>query len=361
MTNVLVVITTGFNPYGGLTTVMMNYWRAMDKVGLHFDFASTNDPEQELLDEIHAAGCSYIKLPPRKNVFSYYRNLKKISKNYEVVHVHGNSATSYIELFALRKVPKRIVHNHNSVTEHPVINALLKPLFLNSYTCAIACSRLAGDWLFGKNHFKVLKNAIDLERFKLDLNIRRSCREKFGLADDEIVIGNVGKIIKQKNHAFLIDVFFEYHKIQPKSKLLLIGAGNLETSIRNKILKLNLQDCVIMAGLRTDIPNMLNVMDAFLFPSLWEGLPLSVLEAQASGLPVFMSDVVSHEVAVSSCCFVKSLNEPAECWANFIDFKMSSVGNRDELMRQNFDLLTKAGFNISQEAESLRDLYFKES
>ena len=130
MKKVLVVFTTGFNPYGGLTSVMMNYWRAMDKTGLQFDFACTNDPKIELLNEIESAGCHYIKLPPRKKVFSYSNALRKIAAQYDIAHVHGNSSTSYLELHALSKSPKRIVHNHNSITEHPFINAILHPIFL---------------------------------------------------------------------------------------------------------------------------------------------------------------------------------------------------------------------------------------
>ncbi len=357
MKNILVVITTGFCPYGGLTTVMMNYWRAMDKTDLHFDFASTNDPEKELLDEISGLGCSYIKLPPRKNVLLYCWTLRKMSKKYDVAHVHGNSATSFLELVALSKVPIRIVHNHNSITEHPFINVVLKPFFLRSYTKAIACSELAGTWLFGKNNYKVMKNAIDIDKFKLDIEKRKSFRKKFKIADDEIVLGNVGKIIKQKNHLFIIDVFFEFHKIRPKSRLLLVGTGCLENLIRDKICSLNIQDSLIMAGLRTDIPNMLNVMDVFLFPSLWEGLPLSVLEAQASGLPVFLSDVITREVAVTETCFFNSLNVSAEEWACVIDKEMASISTRETLVMRNKSLLTKAGFNIAMEADELRKLY----
>ena len=357
MKNILVVITTGFNPYGGLTTVMMNYWRAMDKTNLHFDFACTNDPEKVLLDEVCRAGCNYIKLPPRKKVLSYCNALRKMSAKYDVAHVHGNSATSFLELVALSKVPVRIVHNHNSITEHPFINAVLKPFFLKSYTQAVACSELAGDWLFGKGQFKVLRNAIDVARFKPNSENRKRSRQLFGFADGETIIGNVGKIIKQKNHSFIIDVFAEYHKINPKSKLLLIGTGNIEEVIREKIIVLGLEKFVVMAGLRMDIPDMMCAMDVFLFPSLWEGLPLAALEAQASGLPVFLSDVVSSEVAVSEECFSCSLNDSAEKWARFMDKKLSVVRTRDEILWKNTLLLDKAGFNIALEANELRKLY----
>lgn len=356
--NVLVVITTGFNPYGGLTTVMMNYWRAMDKRGIHFDFASTNDPEQELLNEIESLECRYIKLPPRKKVWAYYKALKKMSSNYDVAHVHGNSSTSLIELAALSNVKTRIVHNHNSITEHPVINAVLHPFFLRSYTRAVACSALAGDWLFGKGNFKILKNAINVDRFKLNEVSRNIFRDEFGFSEDDVVVGNVGKIIKQKNHTFILDVFSAYHRINPKSKLLLVGTGALEDQIKAKVADLGLEDCVKMAGLRTDIPELMSTMDVFLFPSLWEGLPLSVLEAQASGLPIFLSDVISSEVHVSCECYPISLQVSPEEWARTIDGRVKKE-NRLELISANRTALSNAGFNIEKEADKLLNLYFE--
>jgi glycosyltransferase involved in cell wall biosynthesis len=360
MKNILVIFTTGFNPYGGLTTVMMNYWRAMDTSGLHFDFACTNNPRQDLLDEIQAAGCKYIKLPPRKKIFAYYRALRKLSSEYDIAHIHGNSSTSYIELAALSKVSKRIIHNHNSITEHPIINAILHPFFLRSYTQAVACSTLAGEWLFGKGKFAILRNAINVDRFTPNDNVRKEYRSYFAISDDELVIGNVGKIIKQKNHTFIIDVFFELHKQFPKSKLLLVGAGNLEPEIKSKIEIMHLKDCVIMAGLRTDIPKLMSAMDVFLFPSLWEGLPLSVLEAQASGLPVFLSDIISSEVVISPNCHSLSLTQSPAEWAKYI-LDNTNTRNRKEDALVNKKALTDAGYNISAEAHKLREMYFEKN
>jgi glycosyltransferase involved in cell wall biosynthesis len=279
-----------------------------------------------------------------------------MSAKYDVAHIHGNSATSFLELAALSKVPVRIVHNHNSITEHPFINAVLKPFFLKSYTQAVACSELAGDWLFGKGQFKVLRNAIDVDRFKPNSERRKQIRQLFGIADDEIVVGNVGKIIKQKNHSFIIDVFAEYRKINFKSKLLLIGTGNLEDAIKEKIVALGLQKFVVMAGLRTDIPDMMCAMDVFLFPSLWEGLPLAALEAQASGLPVFISSVISSEVCISENCYVLSLEEKPSVWAKAI-YEKANVGERTVFVERNEKSLAKAGYNIRNEAKELRQLY----
>lgn len=359
MKKILVVFTTGFVPYGGLTTVMMNYFRAINHDGLHFDFACTNEPPQELIDEINSYGSHYFKLPSRsKHVLQYFCKLQKLCKGYDIVHVHGNSSTSLIELFAAKTagVRKRLVHNHNSVTGHRFINAVLHPFFVYSYTDAIACSKLAGNWLFGVDRFCVLRNAISVERFHPQQQARDEFRNRFGISSNDIVVGHVGKMNQQKNHTFIVDVFKAFHAKVPNSKLLLVGGGVLEGEIRAKVKSLRLDDSVIFAGLRTDIPEMMSVMDMFLFPSLWEGLPLSALEAQAAGLPVFLSDVITEEVAISKQCYSKKLTDSAESWAELIEEKVKGM-NRDSLVLENQEELTNAGYNINAEANELYQIY----
>lgn len=360
MKRILIVFTTGFVPYGGLTSVMMNYYRAIDKKCLHFDFACTNTPPQSLLDEISLYGSTYKKLPPRKNIFKYFFCLKKLCKNYDIIHVHGNSSTSVLELQAakLAGVKKRIVHNHNSVTEHGIINKLLHPFFVKSYTTAVACSKIAGDWLFGENQFLVLRNAIDIDKYIPKLEYRTLYRSQLGITEDEIVIGHVGKMVVQKNHKFILSVFSEYHKKNRNSKLLLVGGGIEEEKIKKSVKLLNLQDCVVFAGLRTDIPELLSTMDIFLFPSLWEGLPLAAIEAQSSGLPVLLSDVISKEVLISENCFSLSLSKDAANWAKFI-YECVDITQRDKFVNFNKHSLTEAGYNIKVASKSLLKLYMK--
>lgn len=359
MKKILVVITTSFVPYGGLTSVMMNYWRAMDKSSIHFDFASTNEPPQQLLDEIKNEGCRYFKLPPRKNIFSYFNTIKKLSKGYDVVHVHGNSSTSLLELTPCKAagVPVRIVHNHNSVTSYPLLNKILHPFFTRSYTHAIACSKLAGDWLFGEGNFMVLRNAIDVDKFANAYSDRGKCRKEFKFNDEELIIGHVGKFNEQKNYPFIICVFREFHKLKNNSKLLLIGAGPLLEEMKKLVMDQELAESVIFAGIRTDIPQLMSAMDVFLFPSLWEGLPLSALEAQASGLPVFLSDSISSEVQISSNVSALSLSEKPDVWARFI--YRASVYDRKIAIANNCLALEKAGYDIKFEANELLSIYTK--
>lgn len=354
----LIIITTGFVPYGGLTSVMMNYWRAMDKSDIHFDFASTNEPPQQLIEEIEMEGCRYFKLPPRKNILSYLISLKKLSKGYDVVHVHGNSSTSILELAPCQAagVPVRIVHNHNSVSNYPLLNKILHPFFTRLYTHAIACSQLAGDWLFGKGNFKVLRNAIDVDKFANAYADREKCRKELNVQGDDFVIGHVGKFNEQKNYPKIISVFSEVCKLRPNSKLLLIGEGGLFKWTKEEVVRLGIEDRVLFVGRRTDIPFLMSGMDAFLFPSLWEGLPLSALEAQASGLPVYLSDAISEEVVISDNVTVCKLSDESSVWANTIINSNNTVRNKQ--IESNRSALTQAGYNIRTEASNLQEMYF---
>ena len=360
MKRVLVIITTAFVRTGGLASVMMNYWRAMDKTGLSFDFASTNAIDDLLNAEISKEGCNYYQLPPRKQFLNYFNTLRKICKGYDVVHVHANSATSVLELLAAKKagVPQRIHHNHNSNTKYPFLNKVLHPLFVYSYTDAIACSEAAGEWLFGKGKYIVLPNAIDIEKFKFNLHVRKRIRDEFKINIDEFVIGHVGKFVEAKNHGFLIEIFTKYHSKHPNSKLLLVGDGILRTQIECCIKNSGCADAIILAGLRSDISDLVQAFDVFVFPSIHEGLPLSVLEAQSSGLPCIISSNIDKKVAVGCDVVIKDLSDGDESWAEAISL-FDFAKSREERCLKNYKLITDAHYNIMNEANQLKEFYNK--
>lgn len=356
MKNILVIITTSFVTYGGLTTVMMNYYRAMDKSGVHIDFASTNEPSQELLDELHSNGSEYYCLGERnKNLFKYRQNLKKVlEKNkYDVIHVNGNSATMALELSAAKQfgVPVRIAHGHNSKTSHSIVHGLLKPLLSKMYTHAISVSKTAGDWLYGGNEYIILNNAIDLEKYKFNKEIRDKVRRALKI-DNKFVVGNVGKLNKQKNHTFLLKVFAELKKIRDDACLLLVGGGPLEADLRNECKTLNIENDVIFTGMVDNASDYFQAMDLFVFPSLWEGLPLSLIEAQAAGLPCIVSSNVTTDVACTTDLTYKDVSAGYDDWAKTIN--MVPQINRKEVIKQVRD----ANFEISREANRLRNVYF---
>ena len=357
MKKILVIFTTAFVPYGGLTSVMMNYWRAIDKRNLQFDFASTNEPPKSLINEISKEGSMYYKLPPRKHVVQYFIALKKLSKDYDIAHIHGNSSTSVLELYACKisGVKKRIIHNHNSLTEHPFLNKILHPWFAKSYTYAMACSEFAGDWIFGKGKYNVLRNAIDINKFECYSKYRAESRNEFDINENDVVIGHIGKFNKQKNYPMIISIFSEFHKLQPNSKLLLVGEGDMFQEVKEECIKLGIVNSVVFSGIRTDIPYLLSAMDIFLFPSLWEGLPLSVLEAQASGLPTFISDAISKEVCICENVNVFKLADNPAVWAEAIC--QCNIQGRNEQVISNNMALTYAGYNIKCVVNSLKNIY----
>lgn len=358
MKRVLVVITTAFVRTGGLTSVMMNYWRAMDKTGLSFDFASTNQVDDLLNEEIAKEGCRYYQLPPRNHILGYFNALRKLCKGYDIVHVHANSATSVIELLAAKMagVPQRIHHNHTSKTQHPFLNKVLSPIFKQSYTDAVACSDAAGEWLFGKGEYTVLPNAIDIDKFMYNPEERNRIRQEFGIKEDEFVVGHIGKFMDAKNHEFLIKVFAKYHSKNPKSKLLLVGDGEWRPKIEGWVANSGCSGAIILAGLRSDIHAIIQAFDVFVFPSVYEGLPLTTLEAQASGLPCVISSNVTKDVCIGCDVLMKDLSDGVDDWAEVLDLFDGRV-SRDDRCKENYKLITDAHFNINREANTLKNIY----
>lgn len=358
MKRILVIITTAFTATGGLASVMLNYYRSLDKKGLQIDFASTNTITPNLNEEIQKNGSKYYQLPKRKNIIGYWKAVKCLSRNYDVVHVHANSSTAVIELSAAKaaRVVKRIHHNHTSKTQHPVINALLHPFFKYSYTDAIACSQLAGDWLFGKNNCKILRNAINIAKFEYNKDARVLIRNEFGIKEEDFVIGHIGKFMDAKNHEFLIKVFAEYHLKHPNSKLLLVGDGEWRSKVETWVADSGCADSIILAGLRSDIPAIVQAMDIFVFPSIYEGMPLTVLEAQASGLPCLISSNVTSDVNIGQDVKMKDLADGVKDWADSIDSFDYAI-SREVRCHNNYELITKAGYNIENEANELLKIY----
>lgn len=266
---ILVNITTGLTPTGGLTTVMMNYYRVLDKSRVAIDFCSTNDVPPVLLQELHSNGSKYFKLPPRIHVLAYMAALTRRSKGYDIVHIHANSATAVIELLAAKwaNVQCRMVHNHNSRCQHKMLSNCVLWLYKRLYTYAVACSEEAGNWLYGKGNFTILRNAISVDRFVFNPDKRAEVRRTWGISEGEILIGHVGKFMDAKNHPFLLELFAKYHARTPNAKLMLVGDGKLRDEVERAIRENNVGDSVILAGLRQDIPELLQAFDLFVFPS----------------------------------------------------------------------------------------------
>jgi len=345
---------------GGLETMIMNYYREINRDIVQFDFLEHRYGKHDFTDEITGLGGNIYQVP-RMNIFSqseYQKELRLFfmdNENYQIVHSHIDTMSA-VPLMYAKKAGIRILiaHSHSSNLDHDLkypIKILFKRKISRLATDLFACSESAGKWMFGNRKYEIFRNAIKTDDFIYDKSLSSSLKSKYGL-EEQFVVGHVGSFTKPKNHAFIIDIFKEIHKINNKAILLLIGVGPLELDIVNKVKRENLVDCVKFMGLRDDVNNLMQVFDVFLFPSKYEGLPVTLIEAQSIGLPCVISDRIPEDVCITRNIFVLSLSESSFTWAS----KTLSV--YDNFNRKNMqDEVIKAGFDIKENARWLENYY----
>lgn len=323
--NVLIIMnSTNVKLGGGIIQIILNYKKELDKKDISQTYAINCIENTNIPQLLNGRNSKFIQLPNKKeHLIKYCLELYRLMKDnkFEVVHVHGNSANMLIELLIakLNKIPCRIAHSHNSTCKHKLINKILKPLFKKTYTKALACSNIAGEWLFGKNNFSILNNAIDLTKFCFSESIRETYRNKFKVNKETKIIGNVGNLNEQKNQEFLLRVFERYNKINPNSLLIIIGEGINKNKLISLSEELKINDSVKFLGLKTDVNCWMQAMDLFVLPSKWEGFGMVLIEAQAAGLPVLSSNVVPDTVKVNKDVYLLDLNKNSlSQWANNI-------------------------------------------
>ena len=281
--------------------------------------------------------------------------LKK--NDYDVIHVNGNSATMAFELIVARLmgVPKRIVHVHNSKGMYPILSAILYPIMKILSTDRIAVSELAGRNLFKGERFQVLNNAINCQRFKYDKTVRKIYRDNLGYAEKNLVIGTLGRISEQKNHEFLVQIFAEIIKTNSDAKLLIVGDGEQREHLEKDIMKLKVDKYVKLLGVRSDTAELLSAMDIFVFPSLWEGLGLALIEAQVSGLWCFSSDIVPEETKLSNNIQYIGLNKGSKYWAEQI-LKVDCY-NREKRSEEAYKMVHDLGYDVESVSGRLQKFY----
>ncbi len=348
---------------GGLETMIMNYYRNIDRTKIQFDFLVHRDFEADYDSEIRELGGVIYRLP-RLNPFSkdYLDTLRaffKEHKEYKIVHSHLDCMSGIPSRIAKEcGVPVRIAHAHSS-SQTKDSKYLLKLLFKRKIakvaTDLFACGEKAGQWMFGTDCFHVLNNAIKSQDYTYSKEMYSQKRQELNIPEEAFVIGHVGRFAPPKNHDFIIDVFDEVKKQNPNAYLLLVGDGELRVGIKEKAEKLGLKNSVCFAGLRSDVNELLQAMDVFLFPSIYEGLPVSIVEAQAAGLPCFISDKVPIECKKTDLVQQFSLETSAKEWADSI-LKVDITNRRD-----TSDEIKQAGFDIVENAKWLENYYIKKS
>lgn len=350
---------------GGVEAVIMNYYRHIDRSKVQFDFVVDGFERTQLDDEIESMGGKiYHVTPYQKNVFGYMRDIANIihENHYTIVHSNMNTISAFSLFVAwLEGVPVRILHNHSMAVPNEglrtVMKNILRPfakLFANRY---FACAKVSGEWMYGKRmmengQVKIINNAVDVDKFAYRADVRESLRKELNISSDTFVMGHIGRFAFPKNHAFLLDIFAEVHKRKPQSILVLVGDGELRPQIEEKIKMLHIEDSVMLLGLRKDAARFYNIMDVFVMPSWYEGLPVVAVEAQANGLTCLLSDRIAKETKLIDSVRVLSLEDGYKAWAECI---LCVLPEREKTATES---LNACGFSVKKEADSLAKCYF---
>lgn len=348
---------------GGLETMLMNYYRHMDRSKIQFDFLVHRDFEADYDQEIISLGGRIFRIsrliPWRHQYRQELRTFFHEHPEYRIVHVHQDCLSS-VALQCAKEcgVPVRIAHSHSSSAvknlKYPIKLYYMRKIPQYA-TDLLACGKCAGDWMFGGNHYQIIPNAIDTSRYIFSQTISAQKRSELGIGS-EILIGHVGNFTPAKNHSFLLEIFQKVLFLEPSAKLLLVGGGDNITIIKDKVRSLGISDSVIFTGSRSDVHQLMQAMDVFVFPSLYEGLPVTMIEAQSAGLPCVISDHVSEECIVTeSLVTVKRLSDPPSTWAKH-------VLSRAKLPRTNHIAeIQSVGYEIEIAAKRLEAFYLSKS
>lgn len=350
----------------GIASVAMNYYRFFQKDGFNVDFLTYDENDESLENEVRQMGgnINYIPYLSIKNFFRFFISLKaffeKNAGQYKVVHSHFPQ----IDLFAIPIAKKYggvshyISHSHN--TKHA--DSFLKivrnfcfcyPLrFISDYRAA--CSIKAGKFMYGRGFSKskkdiVVNNAVDCSKYIFDIEKRKELRKTLNV-DDAVVVGTVGGLRIQKNYSFLIDVMKILSQTEKKYKLIIVGEGPLKENLEQKVKRNNLEENVMFLGRRSDVDELYSAMDVFVLPSIYEGLPVVGIEAQATGLQCLFSDRITREVGVVNSSFLPITD--AFLWAKKIELLNSCVDRKKTASE-----IRTLGFDIACEAKKIQSFY----
>lgn len=364
-------VNASLRGYGGVSAIIFNIYKNIDRSKVQFDFLSPNkttyDPHREEIEEM---GGNLYGLNINKNkIINKILLAKRLNKflkkhKYDIIHINSGSYFFNLQVAVIakkNKIERIIVHSHNTLNGKNKIKSwlvkLAKPI-LNLYaTDFLSCSQKAAKDMFTKKVLKektiIIKNGINVEKFKFKEEIRKKVRKELNI-EEEFVIGNVGRFTKQKNPEFLIECFNEIHKIDNNTTLILVGEGELENKVKQKVDDFGLTENVRFLGFREDVNEIMQAFDVFLLPSLFEGLPIVGVEAQAAGLRCVMSDTITKEVDQSN--HVKFLNlekDSLQDWANEI------LRNKEYARQEIYNKILESGYDIKDTAKTLLSIYLK--
>lgn len=352
---------------GGVASVIMSLYRAIDKTKVQFDFFVESESQIINKPEIESMGGRVIIIPSYRNIFNYMKTLKRLFIEGEYDIVHSNMSTlAVFSLIAAKKagIKVRICHSHSTSNRKEwkknMMKNILRPFSKIYATHYFACGELAGRYLFGNKTFDkgqvtIINNAINLDKFRFNEEIRNEIRKELNISNDTFVIGHIGRFMPQKNHKFLIEIFNEFLKKNNNSKLLLIGDGELLDDCKKQVKTLKIDNNVIFYGTTNETYKFYNAMDCFVLPSLYEGLPIVGIEAQTNGLNCFVSNSITQELKISNYLYYLPNNYSQSEWAMAIYRCFNKKVDRLDLSKKCFD----SKFDILSESKKLLNIYLK--
>jgi len=355
--------------FGGAQAFLMNVYNNIDREKVQFDFVVTPEEKKDLYEQVEQMGGRIFVCPKYtgKNHFAYCRwwnDFFAEHPEYHVIHGHVRSTASIYLKIAKKYGLVTIAHSH-STSNGSGISAIVKNIMQLPirYTAdyLFACSDKAGKWLYGEKatkqpNYRMIPNGVDLKRFAFHEEKRRQMRNQLKITEDTFVVGHIGRITVPKNHQFLVELFAAYHNENPQSRLLLVGDGELFEAVQQQCTQLGIREAVIMVGSKTNTEDYYQAMDLFVFPSLWEGLPVSVVEAQANGLICLLSDVITRDVDLTDQVKYLSLNEKSR-WIN--EIARACPKPRTAASPENMRKLQP--FDASVVAKQLQDFYLEQN
>lgn len=349
---------------GGSQAMVMNLYRSINREKIQFDFIIDHTEDMHHVAEIKQLGGKVYVMPSFRGgnffeIIKSWNNFFKEHPEYKILHSHVRSYAIIYILIAKKYGVKTLIHSHstsNGVGIKSFVKKILQYPLRYSADWLLACSEDSGKWLFGesvlnKDNFCVFPNAIDINKYRFDEVIRNQYRKTFNI-ERKYVVGHIGRLHESKNHMFILEFIKELLSVNKDIVLVLVGDGELRKVIEDKIIELEISESVLLLGARSDIPQLLNMFDLFVFPSLWEGLPVSVVEAQATGLPCLISDTITDEVVIGNLVRKLPIDKGTECWVNEICNLINSE-------RNNMCNIESTKFNALRVVDELEKIYRK--
>ncbi|MBS9398425.1 glycosyltransferase [Pediococcus acidilactici] len=355
----------------GISQYIFNTYKYMqNKHGENIQLTFINESGKHDYDkEFSDLGWKMVYISPWKEnpllyFWQWFNLLRKNHKYINIIHFHYDQLSKFWPFLVLKfyRVKNIIVHSHNSANSDMskrkfmmFSHKLGKKILSNMKIYRLAVSTPAGKWLFDSSAFKIIKNGINTKKFRFDEEKRGDLRKRFDINNDTYVFGNIGRFKEQKNHRFLIELFKKVLEVYPESKLVLVGIGPLEEEIKRYTSELGIQKSILFVGLRDNIPDFLSMFDMLLFPSLYEGFPIALVEAQANGAPIVYSNTITNEIEITNEIVSAKLNDKND-WLNKIKCRIEKKSNFNK-RKSDYKVVKEAGYDIGSESEKLYDFY----